>query len=327
ENPVKDASIDYTGYIQEAIFKYDNLVFPSFPLLINDKGLKIGSNKTLTFLKGSELRLKASSKKSYAILDLKGVSNIEIYNPVIIGDRYKHLGDEGEWGMGISIKGSKNVKIFGAKIKDCWGDGIYIGQVDDRITCQNIYIKDAYLSKNRRDGISIISVDGLILDNVYAGYSDGTKPMTGINFEPNNAYCELKNIKVLNPRTENNGERGIQVVNRTMLEENDKNTDIVIVNHSDIGSPKNAFKLACNPTDDVRGKMYGFVSIINPNWVRSSKNDIPMDVSTNQANFKITISSPKVTFMNGKVLPYNEIFDLFMKQSSRAPLKIVEIQP
>ncbi len=44
---VKDGSRDYTKYIQLAIDKYDNLVFPGYPLSINDQGLSVGSNKTI----------------------------------------------------------------------------------------------------------------------------------------------------------------------------------------------------------------------------------------------------------------------------------------
>ncbi len=318
---VKDGSVDYTSFLQEAIDSHKNLVFPGFPLLVNDSGLKIKSDKVLTFLKGSVLTLKPSAKKSYAILDLVNAKNVLIYNPVIIGDRSGHLGIEGEWGMGISIKASSDIKIYNPIISECWGDGIYIGQSDGR-GCDNIQIRGAQLRKNRRDGISIISVDGLLLENTYAGYNDGTKPMTGINFEPNNPDCELKNIRVINPVTERNGSRGIQIVNRRMLGLKDKESDISIINHRDEGSPSNAFKLACNPTDEIIGKMYGIVKIENPTWVNSKK-DIPIDVSSNQINYKLTIYSPAIINTAGNSLSNPEIFSLLMKQKHRVNLSIV----
>jgi len=320
---VKDGSVDYTFYIQMALDRHDNLVFPNFPLLVNDTGLRIKSDQTLTFLKGSEIRLKASAEKSYAILDLKSVNNVTIYNPVIKGDRYVHQGTSGEWGMGISIKGSTNIKIYSPKITDCWGDGIYIGQIQNKINSKDILIKDAYLSKNRRDGISVISVDGLLLENIYAGYTDGTKPMTGINFEPNNGECELKNIRVINPRTEFNGSRGIQVAPRHMLASNNKVTDITIINHIDIGSIDNAFKLSCIPKDDIKAKMSGQVKIINPSW-RKTANNVPLNLSTNQRDYLVTISSPEVINTSGYTLTYPETYSLLIKQLARAPLKVIK---
>ncbi len=44
---VKNGTVDYTSYIQTAINNNSNLVFPAFPILINDKGLNIGSNKVI----------------------------------------------------------------------------------------------------------------------------------------------------------------------------------------------------------------------------------------------------------------------------------------
>ena len=52
-NFVRDGSMDYTSFIQIALIKNPNIVFPDFPVLINDSGLEIPSNRTLTFLKGS----------------------------------------------------------------------------------------------------------------------------------------------------------------------------------------------------------------------------------------------------------------------------------
>jgi hypothetical protein len=313
---VKDGSADYTLYIQKAIERYDDLVFPAFPLLINDSGLDIGSNKTLTFLKGSELRLKPSSKKSYNIISLKGVSNVTISNAVIKGDRYSHIGTEGEYGMGIAIRGSRNIKIFNSRITNCWGDGIYIGQERNSSTSKNILIKDAYLKSNRRDGISIISVDGLVLENIYAGYQDGTKPMCGINFETNNPDCEIRNVSVINPRTEYNQGSGIQVGLRTLLGGNSKMIDVKIINHIDIGSGSFAVKIACNrKTGAYGGSVGGLISIVNPSWSTTASSK-PLAFITDQPDLKVRVSSPKIKNSNGSTLNPLEIKAVLSKHSN-----------
>jgi len=321
---VKDGSRDYTTYVQAAVSKYSNVVFPAFPILVNDNGIVIGSNKTITFPQGSEIRLKPSSNTKYDILRISGSTNVTLYNPVIVGDRYSHLGTEGEWGMGIGIRGSSNITLYSPKVTDCWGDGIYIGQLYGRENCKNIVIKDAYLRKNRRDGISIISVDGLLIDNIYAGYTDGTKPWTGINFEANNPLCEFKNVRINNPFTENNGSRGIQIHGTHMLDYTNKNVDITIVNHVDIGSKDNSFKMNFNSASGTVAKLYGKLNIVNPTWHKVA-NNVPLNLSsTNQLNFKTSISSPEVMYMNGYILNYSEAYALLIKQASRTSLTITD---
>lgn len=318
---VKDGSIDYTEYIQIGIDRNDRLIFPAFPILVNDSGLKIGSNKTLIFLKGSELRLKPSGKTHYGILDLKGVQNVTIYNPVIKGDRYSHLGSSGEWGMGIRINGSNNINVFGARVTECWGDGIYIGQ-DKGKNSGNILIKDAQLIKNRRDGISIISVNGLVLENTYAAYQDGTLPMCGINFETNNPDCEIKNVKVINPKTEYNKGSGIQVGLSTMLGGSNKQVDVTIINHIDLGSKSFALKVACKRKAEKKGgNVSGLITLINPTWNATIGNR-PLAFITDQSNLSVRILSPKVRHTNGKMLNYAETRAILNKHSN-GKLKIL----
>src|SRR5690606_37491525 len=164
--------------------QYSELVFPGFPLLINDGGLKIPSNRTIYFSEGSELRLKPTSKANYAIIHIKNASNITLHNPRITGDRYSHKGTVGEWGNGIAIYSSSNITINEAQVYDCWGDGIYLGTSGNG-TNKDIKLVKPYLKSNRRAGISVTDADGLQIISAYAGYSDGTSPYCGINVEPN----------------------------------------------------------------------------------------------------------------------------------------------
>ncbi|MBC7913374.1 MAG: hypothetical protein H7Y07_04550 [Pyrinomonadaceae bacterium] len=319
---VRDGSKDYTSYIQSAITKNSNIVFPGFPLLVNDSGLSVGSNKVITFLPGSEIRLKASDKEKYTIMEISGATNVILYNPVIIGDRDSHIGITGEHGLGIGIRGSTNVTVYSPKVSNCWGDGIYIGQSRLNPVSKNIVIKDAHLVKNRRDGISIISVDGLVLDNLYAAYSDGTIPMCGINFEPNDTTCEIRNVNINNPRTEYNGSNGIQIGTRNMLGNTDKITDITVVNHVDIGSPRYAFKMMCNRLLGTTGNMYGLVKIINPTWNKTETNR-PLYLSSNQP-LGVAVSSPEIMNFEGAILSYSAAYYVLMREARSGSITVVE---
>lgn len=297
---VKDGSRDYTRYVQQAISQNSNIVFPAFPILINDSGLLIGSNQVITFLKGSELWLKPTFKDTYHMLHMRNVSYVKLYNPVIKGDRNKHLGSTGEWGMGISVYSSNNIFISGAKVTNCWGDGIYLGQSGDEIS-KNITIVNCSVKNNRRDGISIISVDGLKLDRFYAGYTNGTLPMCGINFETNTPNNELRNIRVTNVKTEYNMGSGIQIGLRTMLGGDNKQVDISIANHVDTGSENTALKVSCKRKSGVNGgSISGIINVKNPTWNKTASGN-PIYVFVDQPNLKTYISSARVT-KNGTTL-------------------------
>ncbi|MDB5120807.1 MAG: right-handed parallel beta-helix repeat-containing protein [Sphingobacteriales bacterium] len=307
---VKDGSRDYTSYIQSALNKYSNLVFPAFPIMVNDKGLVIGSNKTITFLTGSKLILKPTSLATYNILRISGSTNITLYNPVIVGDRAKHIGTTGEAGVGLAIRGSSYITVYSPNVTNCWGDGIYIGQVENKINCKNIVIKNAVLKKNRRDGISIISVDGLTLESCYAGYSDGTSPYCGINFEANNPSCVMKNINVTNAVTEYNLGNGIQIGTKRMLGQGDRSVSFTFTNHVDTKSGQLAFKAVCTSTTPAStGVMSGLIKVVNPSWKYTQA--VPMYYSTNQPNYKLYISSPDVYNPSSSLLSWSQISAIF----------------
>jgi len=132
----------------------------------------------------------------------------------------------------------------------------------------------------------------------------------------------LKNIKVITPRTEYNGSRGIQIGLKHFVGDLKKSSDILIVNHVDIGSPDNAFKMSANLETDSE-KLHGYVKIVSPSWFKT-RNDVPLNLSSNQANYLTYISSPKVTNREGRILPFVELQSLLSRQSSRAKLKITK---
>ena len=293
---VTDGSVDYTPYIQLAINRHDNLRFPGFPILVNDNGLKIGSNKILYFEKGSEIWLKPSSKGKYNIFHLRKVKNVELINPVIKGDRNEHIGTSGEWGMGIGIYSSDNIKIINAKIYDCWGDGLCLA-TSGEATNNNIQIINIYCKNNRRNGITITSVNGLLLDSPYSGYTQGTDPQAGIDIEPDHPYDEVKNIKIIKPVTEYNKGAGITLSMSNMYGKEDKNVSVEISGHRDKSS-NIGLRLSCYPytqlaSEEVRGR----IIINNPTWIRNKK--VPIQTALFQKDLKLKIYKPVILNKEG----------------------------
>jgi len=231
-NPNKEGKVDYTEYLQKGINENRAILMPNFPILINDNGLDIPNNTLVVFNLNSQIKLSPSDKTNYQVLRMHNKSNVTVYSPKIIGDRYEHLNTKGEWGMGISIVSSSNISIYNANITNCWGDGIYLGQRNGK-TNENIKIEHALIDNNRRNGISVISVDGLEMSNVIISNTNGTSPESGLDFEPNHNSEFLKNINVNNLYTFNNKTNGVVVYLARLRGSVQKDVSITINNHTD----------------------------------------------------------------------------------------------
>ncbi|MGJ1410689.1 right-handed parallel beta-helix repeat-containing protein [Sphingobacterium thalpophilum] len=216
---------DYTDNIQRAIDRNKKVIMPNFPVLINENGLKLRNDTELFFQKNSKIIVKPNKQAKYSILLIQDVSNVKIFNPTIVGDRTKHLGTRGEWGMGISIYGGRNIEVYNPKVQDCWGDGLYISHSDNN-EAKNVKIIDGYFDNNRRNAISIISVDQLLINGTLVSNTNGTAPMSGICIEPNSNVYNLANITIKDVSSFNNVEYGLAIVTAKFIGEKKKYVSI-----------------------------------------------------------------------------------------------------
>lgn len=301
---VKDGSVDYTSYLQAGIDKHETVVFPDFPVLINAKGLQTHSNSNLVFKPGAKLLLAPNDQERYAMLGITGVENVNVYYPVLVGDRDKHQGNSGEWGMGIDIRSSQNINIIRPVISNCWGDGICIGQLKLKevrpdvkaFPVQNIAIYNAQLDYNRRNGISVGCVNGLKIIKPVISNSYGTSPMTGIDIEPNSNRDFVDNIEIDNPITFNNAQHGISVHLSALPGQQAREVNCSIKNHIDDGSQIGFFISGYKEKyDNIAGvqPLTGNIDVSNPVW---KNNKIPF------RNGKSNGYSPAVKFSGVSVM-------------------------
>lgn len=270
---VKDGSIDYTEAIQKALDEHRNVTFPPFPILINYKGLSINDGSKLYFPKGAKLILEANNEEWYEMLRLHDVSNIEIYNPKLVGDREAHIGTTGEHGMGISIRGgTDNVKIYNPHIENLWGDAIYLGHLQYR-QVKNVTVIGGYLNYNRRNGISITSGENILIEDIIISNTEGTAPESGIKIEPSNGRAVLNNIEIIDVKTYNNNGDGIgfggieRLIGKTKTPLN-----ISIINHEDKLSQHGLLiGRILSPKSLPGPSLEGEFKIINPKWENSKK--------------------------------------------------------
>ncbi|WP_295676738.1 right-handed parallel beta-helix repeat-containing protein [uncultured Mucilaginibacter sp.] len=290
-NYVKDGSVDYTEQLQKAINANNIVMFPNFPVLVNHLGLSLISNSTIIFRKYSKLVLQANGLPAYQILRIYNATNVNLYFPVVQGDRDLHSGN-GQWGMGISISGSTKILVVNPKVSKCWGDGIYLGRQNDAVD-RNITIFYAELDNNRRNGLSITCADGVHLIRPIISNTAGQMPMSGIDIEPNTNADVIKNIRIDNAFTFNSAMHGIVVSLHGLRGDAPQQVSISINNHVDEGSAI-GFGLAINLADKNNGPpLTGQINVLNPLWKNSKKKGFqvykaPNNVSMIDVKFKNT---------------------------------------
>lgn len=160
-----------------------------------ETGIYIMSN-TKVVLDG-EIRLKPNGFTNYHVVELTGRNCSLNGNGMVIGDKQKHTGTMGEWGMGVDFAKAEKASVSGITIKDCWGDCIYVGDESKNVTIEN-----CILDNGRRQGISITSADSVWIKDCVISNVSGTAPQYAIDIEPN-ANQTVSNVTVINVRAVN----------------------------------------------------------------------------------------------------------------------------
>ena len=197
-----DGTTDDTVAIQNALNSGYNVRFSSKTYKINlaydpyflyDIGLLVPSNIDID-LNGATIKMGESNNGMYAIFMLDESENVSIRNGIIIGDRLIHHGAIDESGMGIYTRNTENVTFENLIIKDCWGDGLYIGydienKIDKHIRVNNVTIDNA-----RRNACSLINVEDIVFTNCAFKNTNGGSLQSGVDCETNYTYQKVKNV-------------------------------------------------------------------------------------------------------------------------------------
>jgi hypothetical protein len=211
--------------------KGDTLFVPNGKYMIDAvKRLPLKSDMTFHMDTAAELHVIPNRETHYQLLYLRNVKNVTIKGGRLVGDRNHHVcGDGsncrniiipnariracGQWGMGIFVtNGCENITIHGVTSSDMWGDGFYVGAGgEDRKPPKNIHISRCVSNNNRRQGLSVINVNGLVVSYSTFSNTRGTRPMCGIDFEPDRATDVIQNVHVYQCRFINNHTAGVEI--------------------------------------------------------------------------------------------------------------------
>ena len=197
---------DSTEALQKAIDSGAKVVVvdkQNAPWIVN-RTLTLRNNLELVFEEGVELQAKKGCFLSKGDVLLRAV---DVKDLTIRGegkgatlrmrkrDYWSAPYEKSEWRHGISLSSAENVLIENLQISETGGDGIYVGTSGaTKRPCRGITIRNVDCVENNRQGISVINVDGLIIEDCVLRDTNGTPPAAGIDFEPNGADEQITNV-------------------------------------------------------------------------------------------------------------------------------------
>ena len=111
----------------------------------------------------------------------------------------------------FNLLGTANVTIENLRIAESGGDGIYLGQGRNGETCRNTVIRRCDCDRNHRQGVSVITANGLLIEDTKLRNTIGTAPKAGIDFEPNSWRHELVDCTLRDCDISGNDGHGVDV--------------------------------------------------------------------------------------------------------------------
>lgn len=207
---------DATPYLKQALYsendtiiidkqKSDWVITPTILKDIKNKVIVMESGITLTAKSGSFLN------KSDCLLKLVNCSGIEIEGNGALLKMNKEDYTDGEWRHGISILKSQNINIKNIRISNSGGDGIYINGLEKGSFSKDILIEGVFSEHNKRQGISVISAENLMVRNSVFSSTSGTLPECGADIEPNSEYDRIVNVHFKQCTFSKNNNAGVNV--------------------------------------------------------------------------------------------------------------------
>lgn len=189
----KEIIIDYTGsdWIVDPLFLRSNqTVFIEDNVIIRAR--KDGFHNTtdsIFFASGID-NTQVIGGKNVTIFHENDYFNKKVYSQ----SEHRHV---------FRISGCKNIVIKNLKLQGSGGDGVYVRDgvsrsEKKRIPSRNITLENLFVTKQGRQGLSVISVNGLYVRNCVFEKTCGVSPLSGVDFEPNHPHNELVDCVIEN---------------------------------------------------------------------------------------------------------------------------------
>jgi hypothetical protein len=170
--------------------------------------LRLKSNMTFKMASNATLKMFPTKKSQYSVLLLSKAEDVTIIGGTLIGDRAAHKGKGGEWGMGITMRASSRISISNVRVRNMWGDGFYVVDVEDLALCS------VRAENNRRQGLSIVHGNRILVTRSIFRDTRGTRPAAGIDLEPDKPHQRITNVRIERSKFINNEGGGIMIAGK-----------------------------------------------------------------------------------------------------------------
>lgn len=237
---------------------------------VNPTGILVPSNTNVIFEDQARIKLLPSNSNNYDILALFGCNNVSITNANIDGSNAQNSADPSlRVGIGIAIAGATNVTLDRPKIKDCWGDGLYIrgSYSSGNAPPSGLKVFAPRIRGCGRDAVSVVSANGLTISDLLGESINTAAPMALIDFEPNGNTDVLENIVVMGAKSVNCQE-GLRFSFQNLPGAVAQTVGITVSGYTDVG----CLDKAVYWTALTKGSfsVSGSININNPTFVHSN---------------------------------------------------------
>lgn len=267
---VSPSQLSQMENLQTVIDRGGPLIYMPKGTYLTDKTIFLRSNSTLFCEDGAIIEaapgsfLASTDVPEASILALESLKNVKIIGCTIKGRKAdygvyaipKPPYVPGEHRHCIRIVGSTNVTLSNVDAGWCGGDSIYIGpKIVDGVhlaPCTNITVKDSILHDSLRQGISVIAVENLLVQDCLFFGTHGASPQSGIDLEPE----RTDRITAVIRRCHSRGNRGnAYLVNffKTTVADKPSNIKFESCTWADVPADQQIFRLAnvLDPVGDV----------------------------------------------------------------------------
>ena len=236
--------VDATSSLQSSLDSGARLVLvPAMGRPWVTRPLVIRAGTTLVLEQGVEMIARDGSyaKNDAVLFLLKDVEDVTILGygarcAMRKADYRRAPYEKSEWRHAIEIDGCARVTVAGLTVESSGGDGVYVGRGEKRKWSSEVVLRDLLLRDHYRQGISVISAEDLLIENVEMSFTEGTLPSAGIDFEPNYPDERLVRCILRNCVIHSNAGPGISA-NLKQMDTTSTGVDIRVENSFVSGSP------------------------------------------------------------------------------------------
>lgn len=224
-------------------------------------------DKVIIFQSGVVLNAKpgAFPDNGDCLISLVRANNVKIigYGAVLKMRKAEYAAlDDGEWRHALAVNNSSNIEVYGLKIMDSGGDGLYVSGdtwYGTQLYSENILFRDIWCDNHYRQGISVISAQHLRVENCWFTNTKGTLPESGVDLESDNPQHRFLDIVFEKCRFTGNSGNGIQLsfwrLDSTSIPVDITFRDCYLSGNHDAGNPYAAAEIQIS--DNGHGAVHG----------------------------------------------------------------------